>query len=37
MRGDWHKPDKWFCSELIEAAMYEAQCELLNDDTTLTA
>jgi uncharacterized protein YycO len=32
MRGDWHKPDKWFCSELIEAAMYEAGCELLNDD-----
>ena len=32
VRRDWHKPDKWFCSELIEAAMYEAQCELLNDD-----
>jgi uncharacterized protein YycO len=32
VRRDWHKPDRWFCSELIEAAMYEAGCELLNDD-----
>jgi uncharacterized protein YycO len=32
VRRDWHKPDKWFCSELVEAAMYEAGCELLDDD-----
>jgi len=32
LRRDWHKPDKWLCSQLVEAAMYEAGCELLNDD-----
>lgn len=32
MRRDWHKPGAWFCSELVEAAMYDAGCELLNLD-----
>jgi uncharacterized protein YycO len=31
VRRDWHKDNKWYCAELVEAAFDNVGCQLLND------